>query len=493
MKNSLMLSTIFFAFLASAGHATQEPNLLDRPATNPCDQAFLNSAPSGTYCNLDQDGFLVALVRPQAGSTQFPPIVYFLGGPGGFVAAQVPRLQQLSNELGHPILIPAVADHISSIDCESPSSADAIWGLGKTPGEAKIYRRQQSQNKLQSCLSQINVQTALISKIGTKAVAESMMHLRQMLGISSWGVIGESYGARLALALNRIDGAAISRMVFDSPETPWVDSFWHNGRHFIEALKRLEAKCRSDYYCPGKRVRLERRLLEAISTHDPSTIEPIPLVNVNTGAVDAYSRPTAEQLLISTFHALRAPSRAILLPYIAVAPSSRAVIDRYGLLLDSLLYPSDSLNAGMHHLVRCRELPLDRWYAALKQDSAEYPKVEQLLDYISWRQQFMCRGLNISAPDRVESLGSVSAPLLVLSGSIDPITPPTVVREALAGLPGAIFRTYEMLGHVTNAQNPCVRRDIRDFLNGQQAGPESRTSCKGSDLKVRFYSPVVIR
>ncbi|MFC4348192.1 alpha/beta hydrolase [Kordiimonas lipolytica] len=390
------------------------------------------------------------------------------------------------------ILVPAVADGLLHLDCKSDGASDAVWGIAAKAEEAIVYGRKQQAAKLDACLSRVReaLDNGSFDPPGTLITAGQLYGLREKLGIQGWHLFAESYGARVSLALATLDRTGTLSQTLDSPETPWVDGFWHAGRNFFNALKELSSYCRSHFYCPAKRGRLERDLLRGIAQQNAATAAPVALKNIITGQIAAYAKPTREQLLISSFHALRTPARAAILPYIGSSPENMR--ERFGLLLDQLLFPGDGLNTGMHHLIRCSELPMAIWYRALEDDRLEYPEMAPFLSYLAWRQQYACNAIAVTPPEAFQMPDLPRVPSLVLSGELDPVTPPSVVETAFRGSSSYFIRRYRALGHVTHAQKECVMEDVLFFWESPSSPPK-RSACSSDDLALRFYSPVVVR
>jgi pimeloyl-ACP methyl ester carboxylesterase len=492
MKKSLTLMALIPAFIAGLGAVFSSPSSArscttdlvsrDRDAVRSQD----TPAPESETCTWGSPPVRLHIFRPDAEGAQ-APLLYLPGGPGSHVAPQAQRFRAMASALRRPVLVPAFAEGLAALSCARDSEEDAVWGVGRTPEEAVLYTRERQQTKLDGCLQVIRDGVGRVP--GTDTMAAALVQLRALLSLTAWHVMGESYGGRLAAALAERDGAGTLSLVLDSPDTPWVDGYFHTGANFRAALIQLSGLCRDHFYCPAKKLRLETDLPAAVATYRAGATV-VPLKHIGTGQITAYARPTREQLLISIFGALRTPERAAILPYIAAARDREALLTRFGLLLDQLLYPAGGLNVGMFYTLRCRELPLARWYKALAEDMQQMPDLRPFLSYLAWRQRHICAGLGITPAPRYAAPDLPAVPVMLLSGGLDPVTPAPVARAGLSHVPGVHVRHYESLGHVVSAQRPCVLEDIAAFLEGRGSGP---SHCSGRDLRLRFYSPVVVR
>ncbi|CAK0775130.1 Alpha/beta hydrolase [Azospirillaceae bacterium] len=70
-------------------------------------------------------------------------------------------------------------------------------------------------------------------------------------------------------------------------------------------------------------------------------------------------------------------------------------------------------------------------------------------------------------PDSRPTLGSIRCPTLVLGGRQDALTPPEIVAEIAAGIPGARHVVIEDCGHLATVEQPqAVTAFMRDWLLG---------------------------
>ncbi|WP_417448898.1 hypothetical protein [Kordiimonas sp.] len=455
-----------------------------------CSADLYQNADAPTRCIWSEKDIRLYVIPAPKGRAVAPPLLYLLGGPGGRGDVHVPHMELLAGRMGRTVLLPDPADSFPSLECRRADLDDAHWGIARAAQDAVFYTRPLQQNRLAACLEQVDLGGDVLASIATQAQADYLEELRQVLAIPKWVVMAESYGARVALSLAKNAPAAITRLVLDSPETPWVDEFWHTGRNFHEALARLSEFCRDEYLCPAMRLHLEKRLPELISVFNRDLVEPLALRDLYSRKVVAYARPTQEQLLITAFMALRSPQRVALMPYIAASGNDETLKKRFGLLLSQLLKPGGSLNVGYHHAVRCSELPLRRWYGALAEDLRDYPEIAPFTGYLDWRQRFVCNTLGLVSPEGFAAPAMPNVPTLILSGGLDPVTPYGVVAQAFTNS-GVTHQHYPTLGHIVHSQADCVLADVVQFMNAEVSS--SQTTCRKKDLELRFYTPVMRR
>ncbi|MFG3817869.1 alpha/beta hydrolase [Limnothrix redekei] len=69
---------------------------------------------------------------------------------------------------------------------------------------------------------------------------------------------------------------------------------------------------------------------------------------------------------------------------------------------------------------------------------------------------------------------STNIPTLLLSGNLDPVTPPPFGNQVAASLSRAYHYTFPGLGHGAFASSDCANRLVRDFLRNPNQAPDGR-------------------
>jgi pimeloyl-ACP methyl ester carboxylesterase len=73
---------------------------------------------------------------------------------------------------------------------------------------------------------------------------------------------------------------------------------------------------------------------------------------------------------------------------------------------------------------------------------------------------------------------STNIPTLLLSGNLDPVTPPPFGNQVAASLPHAYHYTFPGLGHGAFASSDCANRLVRDFLRNPNQAPDGRCAAQ---------------
>jgi len=94
-------------------------------------------------------------------------------------------------------------------------------------------------------------------------------------------------------------------------------------------------------------------------------------------------------------------------------------------------------------------------------------RVRQMMEKTSPRGMIgTMRGL-AARPDRTAVLGRITVPTLVLFGTDDPITPPSLAQALSSAIPHASHSVFESAGHLTPLEAPdAVNAALLGFLKG---------------------------
>lgn len=114
---------------------------------------------------------------------------------------------------------------------------------------------------------------------------------------------------------------------------------------------------------------------------------------------------------------------------------------------------SDALAGAGWHSVEHFAAPQPHDSEVKKSDEYRHQMLSWLQDQpaagIAWRER-MAAG----RPDQSDVLPSISTPLLVLSGELDPSSPPTSMRPIADAVPSAFFVEVPQTGHFTAVEQP---------------------------------------
>ncbi|HEY4997997.1 MAG TPA: alpha/beta hydrolase [Usitatibacter sp.] len=380
------------------------------------------------------------------------PIVVLAGGPGQgaiSLASQVLPLFSKLNDARDVVLIDQRGTGNSApLDC--PEEEQPLQ---------QLFEDTLPEKTVAKCLAQLDADPRLYT---TSIAVEDIDEVLGALGYAKVDLWGGSYGTRVALEYIRRHGERVRTAVLDgvAPATMKLPlSFVADGdsalQRLIEACER-EARCEKSY--PGLRATIMK--VRAQLARHPARAA---IQDPRTG--DRETIDVNENVFLSgLFRPLYVAELASLLP---LGISAAAQGDFNPLLAQNLEFADDvseNLSIGMHLSVVCAEdVPRITPEDLAKLNGAFFGR--SLVDDFIRACSVWPRGK--APPDFYDPVRS-DVPVLILSGGIDPATPPRHGDAVAATLPNARHFVAPQLGHGVSLHG-CAPRLIESFIEAGNA------------------------
>lgn len=386
------------------------------------------------------------------------PVLLLAGGPGqsaiSLAAASQPLLQRLNNRRDLLFIDQRGTGRSAALECEPPRGAGFATQFDATMQRQWLAECRQRLARLPwlDGIDGLQFFTTTIAVGDFDAV-------RRQLGVVKVNLIGASYGTRVALEMLRQFPSSVRRAVLDGvapadmalPASMSVDS--------QAALDALLAACQQETAC--------RRALPRLQAEWTSLLARLPsdarLRDPRSGRIEPLT-VTSEMVLGAVRASLYQPAVAAALPAAIVEAAAGRFEPLVALATLSTPNPAreaeGGLAAGMHFSVVCSEdMPRLR-------RSADEPSGRDFGSGTRTFYQRICSEWPTGAVDpayyRIEP---VAAPVLLLSGGLDPATPPRHGDRVAARLgPMASHRVIASAGHGVLAAG-CMRDVVFRFLD----------------------------
>lgn len=378
------------------------------------------------------------------------PVLFLAGGPGQSAISIAPmvlsRLSRMNNRRDLVFVDQRGTGRSAPLTCPEErnlSNADAA-------DPAKQLQR------LEQCRDGLAKLPHGDMRFYTTTIAmQDMDAVRQQLGATQWNVIGGSYGTRAALELQRQFPQQVRRLVIDGvapPDMALPASFSTDGQAALDAALNAcekEAACNKTY----------PNLRQQWGTLLASLPRQVSATNPRTGLPERFelSRRT---LLSAVRLPLYNPAMAALLP----AAISAAAEGRFEGLMGMVSgggSRKSQLAMGMHLSVVCAE-DLPRLPLATDKPGTDYGDSDAQFYRAAcknWPQG--------QVPAEFYQVKPSPAPALVLSGGVDPVTPPRHGERVTKALgPNATHVVVAEAGHgVMNLG--CMRDVLFRFIDAK--------------------------
>ena len=373
------------------------------------------------------------------------PVLHLHGGPGGRAVLDryrwlVPRSEVLE---GHDVILVdqrGGGDSTPSLDCPE-LDAGPLAGLDD-------YR---------SCRRRLDDAGIDRGQTTVESIAADMVSLREAFGLDSWHLHGASFGTRIALELLRIDGGAVVSAVLDSPMPPEVDAYDELPVGVLSALEELEAGCREVAACPEGLLEPLRGVLADLADRPVA-------VTTTSGESVLYDDVRFVRLLTD---ALAGPVGPVVvreaIPLAASKQLAEAVARLAG-IASTGRSTGDPVAEGAQLSSECAdEVPFNTMATTATGDP--------ILDAVSGAAtdvRALCALWDVPASHRTVDLAvSSDAPVLILSGHLDPITPVAWARRLADSLGHATLVESHGWTHVPSMSDACAAHIVAGFLDGE--------------------------
>ncbi|MFC4159413.1 alpha/beta fold hydrolase [Chitinimonas lacunae] len=286
--------------------------------------------------------------------------------------------------------------------------------------------------------------------------------VRERLGYAQINLWGGSYGTRVAQDYLGRHPERVRSLVLDGVAAPGLNLLTDLPVHAETALRRLYADCDRDAACRAAFPDGWRTFQTLSDQLGRAPVE----VKV---AHPASGEMVEGRLTRSVFHGvlrslLYLPERAALIPQLVESTrrGDYAPLLAAGLSVQQGM-DEDSLNPALFLAVACAE----DWRPGLDGQAVHEraPLFGELFDHLD----HACRRMPHGRPSAVRELKRGSqVPVLLLSGGLDPVTPPAQAEAVARLLPRSRHVVASGFGHIITPYR-CVPRLVSDFI--QRADP----------------------
>lgn len=313
----------------------------------------------------------------------------------------------------------------------------------------------------------------------TTLAMQDVEAVRQALGAPRINLVGASYGTRAALEYQRQFPAAVRRSVLDGVAPPDMALPASGSTDAQAALQAVFAACESDADCAAAhpRLRADWAALLAGTPRQITAMHPL------TGQRERFTL-TRETLLGAVRTPLYVPAMAAALPQ-AISDAAQGRYDGLFGLASVFSSPRQPpLAAGMHFSVVCAE---------------DLPRIAQQADApgadfgrdIARRYEAVCAGWPRGAvDDAFYRINPSATPVLLLSGGLDPATPPRHAERAARAL-GRQAR-HVVVPHAGHGVLglPCMADVMTRFID---AADDAAAAAIDADCALALPRPPVFR
>jgi pimeloyl-ACP methyl ester carboxylesterase len=315
----------------------------------------------------------------------------------------------------------------------------------------------------------------------TSVAVTDLEAARQALGYPLLNLYGVSYGTRVAQHFARRFPESVRSIVLDGVVPPQLPLGPEIATEAQLALDNILLRCRNDEACDARFPGLQQSFLDLRTQLEKAPVV-VNLTDPVTGRrqlVDFGSEELAGAIRLLAYNTQSIAIMPLLI-HEAANGNFEPLAAQFHMIAATM---ADALAMGMHNAVMCSEdAPFyDRGTIDLDALKASYIGIMQL-DAI----EAMC-SLWPAGPvdDDFRVPLATDIPVLLLSGEVDPITPPRYAALAMVDLGNARHLTGEQQGH-GQAGIGCVPRLLGQFV-GAASPDDLDTECMDRSFVMPFF------
>jgi len=465
-----------WAFLGCFGCSRLQPQKTALDQLKPC---VSGEGPSDAYCGklrvwedrtakAGRQIGLKIVVLPALRRDAAPEPLFFLAGGPGQGAAKLARMIKETFQIIQQDRDIVLVDQRGTGDSGGLECKPASESLDEDP--------EKGIEKLRTCVKQYEVDLRLYT---TPLAMDDLDDVRQFLGYERINLYGGSYGTRAAMVYTRQYPSRVRAVALDGVAPPDMRLPLYMARDGQRALNLLVRDCQQDPACRKRFPDLGKRL-DALLGRLESKPPRVKVTHPRTGEEEEI---TVRRWMVAgaLFGALYASQSSALLPLLLERAEKN---DFQGLLALASITEGimENMSQGMHFSVVCSE-------DAPRIEPSQIPEVtkgtffgREIAEYRLKPCEFWPRGqVEASYYEPVRS----NVPALILSGDLDPVTPPSWGEEVARYWTGARHVVVPGTGHGTIGSG-CVMRLLREFLSKGSAS-DLKLDCVEKVRRAPFF------
>ena len=390
-----------------------------------------------------------AVVPARGPRTQADPVVFLAGGPGQSARETLPIMRHALREMNRQrdliFLDQRGTGGSQRLDCAF-SDDEAAW---LAPSQERLVEQ------LAECREQWDVD---VRHFTTTDGARDLEALRAHHGFEQLNLIGGSYGTRMAQVYLRHYPDRVRSVILDGVVPTRLHLGAEHGIKLDRALGRLIAACAADARCnetfPDLAEAFET-LKAGYPDHDDGPLIVVTHPREGRAIEIPFTRATLAAAL--RFLAYN-PQSQMMIPYLiheAATTGDPTRLASQALIVTDQM--TDMIAVGLNFAVGCSEDWPDWPDMPEQEDTLLGNSMKTLYDQIctDWP-------LGMASEDFHQPFDS-EVPVLILSGELDPVTPPEYGEEALAQFSNSRHLVANGRGHIVLTQ-PCISNIAAEFV-----------------------------
>ena len=433
------------------------------------------------YASPSSERITLSIVRLPAQSQQrlSDPLLMIAGGPGQSASAALLWADKVLSKLNMRRDIYLVdqrgTGRSSALNC-------AAYAAQRQPSAP--LSPEAAQRLAEQCLGELHSKPRYFT---TSVAVRDLEQVRVALGITRWNVYGVSYGTRVAQHYLRRYPAAVRSLVLDGVVPPQLYLGPDVALRSEQALQTLLTRCDNDAECRRQFPELQQQTQALFAR---LRREPVVQIYEDVAEVSGAERRFDADALTGLIRmALYSDELMTLLPLQLYKAAKDGNFRALARLLDHSERTSLGINVAMHYSVLCSEdirseanAPVPGMQGGERYFGTDF--LQQLIATCSvWPAGVVDEDLHAPL--------SSDTPVLLLSGTEDPVTPPSYAEQAMQNLRNARHLIAPGQAHAVFAEGciPTLMAQFIDKLQPQTLDESCLQRLSASPFFIDFNGP----
>ncbi|MCD0465161.1 alpha/beta fold hydrolase [Flavobacterium sp. ENC] len=428
----------------------------------------------------------VAILKSTSKNADKNPVLYIEGGPG---AGGIKGIWGwFKNPLrSHSTII------LTDVRGTGFSFPKFCPDLGKKFLEILAKNQNATQDERQKTMAAMACKQDLVNRdidlnaYNSKAIAKDLNALKKALGYSKWNSYGVSYGTYTAQVYANDFPEDIQSLILDSSVSDISGYYNQNTTNYVNSLEKVFSACKNDPNCNKQFPDLEKVYYETIAKLEKQPITVKVDKKVISSGEFTYN---VEDFKIAIQQSLYQRKLIEVLPLLITEFNSGNKNTLSALV--AAFSGALGLDYGQYYCVSCKETVPFNSMAAFNENSDKYKKLKGGLSF--YKSDFLvCDKWNLGvagAPatkNDLSNLSALTAPVLVLAGAFDPITPASNGKVTADRFKNGFLVNAPVYGHA-----PGFSKIGGEIIAGFVSNPNKKPDVNGfqSLNKVNFVTDV---
>jgi pimeloyl-ACP methyl ester carboxylesterase len=388
----------------------------------------------------------IAIVRTKSTSKKTDPVIMLAGGPGQSAIETYPEV--------HPAFQSIRKDRdIILVDQRGTGGSNKIaCNFDETIAEQIQLDESVYFDELNKCIHKLDADTRFYT---TTESIKDLEEVRKALKIEKWNLIGISYGTRKALTYIKLFPEVLRSVILDGVVPQQEPLALSHEKNLLNALSKQFAQCSAQPACAEAFGDVEKQMWDLIKKVEESS----PMVRIQNPVTGEYDEMTLTKDYVAM--ALRLFSYSANSMNLIPLMIDQANKGQYETIASQALMIGSALQEGISNVemsIICAE-------------DAPFYELQTAPENNLFGDKFLERTIksceiwphlteNASFKDAVES----DIPVLLLSGELDPVTPPEFAELAMKTLSNSQHLIAKGQGHNVFPQG-CMPKIITQFFD----------------------------